>query len=425
MQEQAKNKRRPRGEGGIHQRADGLWVATVYVVGEDGERRQIRRTAKTKAEAIIKLRKLIQERDEGKLTLKSGKYTVAEWLSHWIEDIHRDNIRPSSRRDYKLAIRYVIPHIGKKRLDKLTAEDVRKMIRAIQKDSTRSAQKAHVALRRALDDAVSEEVLNRNVVRLVPVPKHVKKERGAYEQDVAKHILKTAIELDEKRDHGPYLASRWATAFLTGARQAEVLGLEWKRVDLKAGIIDISWQLRREQQTHGCGKPDADGSYPCGKKRVGFCPDRHWDLGPGFEYRECHRSLLWMRPKTLRGERYVPIVPALLETLKVYKRERVGEYNPHGLLWHHDDGRPVSQEEDNRAWNDLIAACGITKKRGEVVLHEARNTAATQLLEAGVDVKVIQGILGHASILTTRDYQRVGVEFAKTAISNLGELLPS
>lgn len=423
----AKNKRRTKGDGGIHQRSDGYFIATVYVPGMDGERHQIRRAAKTETGAAIKLQQLRTDVANGKITAgPKSKYTVAEWLEKWITEIHRSEVVQSTWRDYRLAIRaYINPHIGAMKLHNLTADHVRKMVRALQKKSTRSAQKAHTVLRRAVDDAVREEVVDRNVVRLVPNPKHVKKRRGAYEQDVAKLILKTAIELDEQREAPPYLASRWATAFLAGVRQGEALGLEWDRVDLEAGVIDISWQLQTMQQDHGCGVPDVNDVYPCGKKRPGFCPARRWNLEPGFEYRKCHRSLLWTRPKTNAGSRYVPIEPALWEMLKVYRRLRAADFNPHNLVWHHADGRPISQKEDNAAWNELIAACGITKARGEVVLHEARNTAATQLMENGVDVKVIQGILGHAHILTTQDYQRVNLEFARTAIGSLGALFPS
>lgn len=431
MQGVALKMRRSRGEGGVHKRAsDGLWIATVTVTGRDGKLRQIRRASKTKAGAIEKLRVLLEERGSGKLVAGTKQFTVEEWLHKWITEIHL-NLAPTTKRDYESVIRnYIAPHVGKRKLNKLKPDHVRSMLKALQKEhSSRAAQKAHVVLRRALDDAVRDEEVARNVVRIVPRPGHVKKQRGAYSVDTAHLILRTAVELDAARAHGPYLATRWLTAFQTGARQAEVIGLEWDRVDLGAGVIDISWQLKQQQYAHGCGEPKFNpklkrDEYPCGRVRVGYCPDRYWDFQPGYEYRDCHKSMVWVRPKTNAGQRYVPMTPALWEALKVYRRERAGDHNPHNLVWHFPDGRPLSQKADNTAWNALLAAAGIEKQPGEFVLHEARNTAATQLLEAGVDAKVIQGILGHANILTTREYQRVGVEFSRSAIAGLSALAP-
>jgi integrase len=51
----------------------------------------------------------------------------------------------------------------------------------------------------------------------------------------------------------------------------------------------------------------------------------------------------------------------------------------------------------------LQAAAGVGHPSGRYyVLHEARNTTATLLLELGVDPRVVQAILGHSSITTSR-----------------------
>ncbi|SKG79004.1 integrase [Mycobacteroides abscessus subsp. bolletii] len=415
-----KNKRRDKGLGGLYVDAKGYHVAYVYVTDENGKRRQIRRAAKTERLAKEKLRDLLVAQTKGELNPRSSdRYTVAEWLRKWTDEIHKDRVKPESLRDYRSTIRnYITPYIGTHRLDKLTADHVRKMVRSNQKEhSPRSAQKAYVVLNRAVADAVKEEVVPKNVVALVHKPGYTARERGAYDQLTAKKMLAVAAELDERRSFGPYLASRWAFAFLTGARQAECLGMEWDRVYLDEGVLDVSWQLQNHTKVHGCGGT-------CDMGGPAWCPQAKWDFPAGYEYRECHRSLVWTRPKSVTSERFVPMTEALVEILKVYKQEQAGRHNPHNLLWHHDDGRPVSQRDDNRAWNELVAACGITKKRGEVLLHEARNTAATQLMEDGVDARAIQEFLGHAHILTTRHYQKVDMGFLRKSVAGLDALVP-
>ncbi|NGX06403.1 MULTISPECIES: tyrosine-type recombinase/integrase [Mycobacteroides] len=415
-----KNKRRDKGDGGLYIDGKGYHVAYVYVTDANGKRRQIRRAAKTETLAKQKLRDLLVDQANGKLAPPTGdRHTVASWLRKWTDEIYKDEVKPKTMRGYRSTIRnYINPYIGTHRLDKLTADQVRKMIRCNHRDhSERSAQKAYVLLNQVLDAAMKEEVVPKNVAALVHKPGYTAKERGAYSSETSKLMLTTAAALDEGRTVGPYLASRWAFAFLTGMRQAECLGMEWDRVYLDDELLDVSWQLQSHTKVHGCGGT-------CDMGGPAWCPQAKWDFPAGFEYRECHRSLVWTRPKSVKSERFVPMTPALVETLKVYKRQQEGRDNPHNLLWHHDDGRPISQRDDNHAWNDLVKACGITKERGEVVLHEARNTAATQLMEDGVDVKVIQQILGHASILTTRNYQKVDLEFSRKAIAGLDALVP-
>lgn len=415
-----KNKRRKKGDGGLYLDTKGRHVAYVYVFDKNGKRRQVRRAAKTENLARQKLRDLQVAKAKGELAPRvADRHTVAGWLEKWVEEIHKDNVKPGTLRDYRSTItNYINPYIGTYQLAKLTADHVRKMVRSNQKEhSPRSAQKAYVLLNRALADAVKEEVATKNVAALVHKPGYTAKERGKYSPDTARMMLTVAAEMDDKRTCGPYLASRWAFAFLTGQRQAECLGMEWDRIDLDEGVADVSWQLQSHTKVHGCGGT-------CGKGGPAWCPQAEWDFPADYEHRKCHRSLVWTKPKSKKSDRFVPLTPANIEILKVYKKQQEGRYNPHNLLWHHDDGRPVSQRDDNRAWNELVSACGITKEPGEVLLHEVRNTAATQLMEDGVDAKAIQEFLGHAHILTTRDYQKVDMDFLRKSVAGLDALVP-
>ncbi|WZB38326.1 tyrosine integrase [Mycobacterium phage Bazzle] len=430
--EPKKNKRRARGDGGLYEDAKGLHVGIVWITGPDGKPKQKRVASKSKAVAAAKLNKLRADVLAGKVGTTPGKVrTVGEWLDYWLT-VKKREVRPKSYKSYESTVRlYLKPHIGHIRLDKLTVAQVRSMLSALQDGSgdttasTRNAEKAYQALNNALKQAVNESAIPRNVCDAIKKPKHRKQQRGAFEKNAAVHILRTAAKRDDEDDpKRPKLASRWAAAFMTGARQAELIGLEWDRVDIKNGVLDISWQLQRLSYEHGCGELK-DGKYPCGKVRVGYCPEKKFVPPPGFEYRPCHRSLFWTRPKTYSGERIVPMAPLLAESLKVHSRLDT-DPNPYGLVWHHRDGRPLSQEDDNEQWNMLMAAAGIEKRPRQVVLHEARNTTATMLLESGIDARVIQQILGHASILQTREYQRVSLELGKSAVSNAFDaLLPS
>jgi integrase len=407
--------RRTKGDGGLYQRADGVWIGRVELPpGRDGKRRQRTVSSRSFDTAAARLRKLRADVDDGRIAV-TGNTTVSKWLDRWITEIHAQRIRPTTLRDYQMVIEHHInPTLGTKRLDKLTLDHIRQMHRVI--GPRRAAEKAHVILQRALKDAVREGMITRNVAELVDKPRYNKTKRTSLSVDLAKRIIGTGFASRDKSE-----ATRWAAAFLTGCRQGELLGLEWDRVDLEHGVMEVSWQLQQLDQAHGCGEP-VDDKYPCGRERPGWCPQAHWDLPPGFDYRECHRSLVWTLPKTAAGARLVPIIPDLLAKLRELHTDQ--GVNPHGLVWHYPDGRPIGPREDYKAWKALLVDAKVIKPKGETLpLHVARHTTATLLRASGVDEQTRMEILGHATVDSQRVYAHGDRQRHLSAMTNLNQLL--
>jgi integrase len=409
-------KRRGAGDGGLYKRSDGMWVGRVDVPpGPDGKRRVKSVYSKDRAIAAEKLRKLQTDIADGTV-ITAPVSTVEGWLDYWLSNVHRTNIKPGTREDYARIVRnHINPRIGSKRLDKLTSEDVLAMQQGISQTSTRTAQIAHHILNRSLNDAVAWERATRNPAAVVPTPTHRKEKRDPFTVAQAKAITAAAAEIDAEGT-GPVLATRWVAAFLTGARKGELLGLTWNRVDVDEATIDLEWQLQQLPQKHGC-----DGI--CGKKRAAYCSQAEFDVDPGDEFMLCHKGLVWTRPKSAAGKRLVPLAGDLPRRLQEHHQATADQPNPHNLVWHHRDGRPISHKDDHDLWQGLLVRAGIREADGATIdQHRTRNTTATILLDAGVDAHIIKTVIGHSDVAVTRGYQSVDLTLARRAFENLSVL---
>lgn len=405
-------KRRAAGEGGLFQRADGMWIGSMEITTYDGLRKQKRVYGASRKVCKAKLDELKKKIDDG-LVILTGTTTVASWLDHWLK-IKKAKVSQSTYSFYEEAARLHIPaDVKKVRLSDLTAQHIYHVIELA--NTTRNAQRVHLVLNMALQKAVDDGVIARNVCASVEKPGHTKTEQDTLTVEQAKTVIRIAIANQESPEFtGPLLATRWAAALWTGARPAELRGLEWDRVNLDDGVMDLSWQLKQMKKTHGCGTP-VDGKYPCGKQRVSFCPGAHWDIAADIEYRECHGSLLWTRPKTAAGKRIVPIVEPLQEMLKLH-RQATG---PTGLVWRHRDGRPIGEKQEWTLWRNLLESADLP----HVDQYATRHTTATILDELKVPMDVRMQIMGHSSKVAARMYIHVDQTRTRAALENLAQVL--
>ena len=119
-------KRRANGEGSIRKRKDGRWEGR-YTAGYDENGKRIMKNVlgKTQAEVKTKLREA-STRAETVQTVLSDKYTLAQWLRHWLDEYGQVYLRPSSQVNYEGFLKNQITSdsIGKMKLQKLTEHDL-------------------------------------------------------------------------------------------------------------------------------------------------------------------------------------------------------------------------------------------------------------------------------------------------------------
>jgi len=128
------------------------------------------------------------------------------------------------------------------------------------------------------------------------------------------------------------------------------------------------------------------------------------------------RMVIHVRQGKGRKDRYVMLSERLLAILRSYwKRTRPASW----LFPGPDPSKPITVRSLQRACRDAAQAAGLDKK---VTVHTLRHCFATHLLEQGVDIRVIQDLLGHRQITSTTRYARVAINTIRQVQSPLDQL---
>src|SRR5260370_24622551 len=159
---------RGRGEGSIYQRKDGRWAASITL--ESRKRKTFHGKARREGEQNLKI--ALHEQQQGTLTT-GAKQTVKAYLEHWMEDVHKPNIRLSSYRKYGVLLnKHILPAIGHLQLQKLTAQQVQAFYACKLKEglSVSMVRGMHALLHKALDQAVRWKIISVNVCDAISIP---------------------------------------------------------------------------------------------------------------------------------------------------------------------------------------------------------------------------------------------------------------
>lgn len=373
--------RRLNGEGTVSQRQDGRWEAAAYVPIADGTRRRVRQYARTKAEASQKLRELLRNVDLG-IPVATRSWRLDEYMTHWLEHTVKPDRRPKTYQGYESMVRlHITPALGKKRLGALTASEVRAFLSTMTasgKFSPRMVQLAHAVLRNALEQAVREEVIPRNVAKLVRPPAPRYRIGRGLSAEQARKLLEAA------RDDR--FSALYVLALYVGLRRGELLGLRWQDVDLDRGTLEVVQTLQR-----------IDG------------------------------ELRFVPPKTERSVRTVPLPGVCIRALREHRARQAEErlaagagWTDSGLVFATRHGTPVEPDNLRRSWHPLRKAIGQPDLR----FHDLRHTCVTLLLELGAPPHVVREIVGHSDIQVTMTiYAHASLDEKRRALSALDERL--
>jgi integrase len=116
---------RANGDGTVYQRKDGRWEAAGYVLAPGDTRKRIHVYGTTRKDALALLTEKVATSNRG-IPAPSAQGSVAAFLTYWLETVAVHRLRENTHTRYTACVRlYLGPGLGRKKLAKLTAKDVR------------------------------------------------------------------------------------------------------------------------------------------------------------------------------------------------------------------------------------------------------------------------------------------------------------
>ena len=133
----------------------------------------------------------------------------------------------------RVAENQIAPALGKRRISKLTAEEIDRFYRALAEAgySQSTIHQTHIVLRRVLESARRWRWISYNPARDAKPPRVPRLDPEPASPEAILKLIETAAETD------PELAACITVAVDTGARRGELCGLRWSRVDLDAAKV--------------------------------------------------------------------------------------------------------------------------------------------------------------------------------------------
>jgi len=284
------------------------------------------------------------------------------------------------------------PYLGHFEIAKLDADLIERWQNALIEGgyAPRSVLKARVVLSAIIKVARRRRLLRENPLDLIDTPStEPPAKRAISGQEVTR--LFRAIR-------GHRFETLLLAALLTGTRRGELLGWQWKNVDLDRGTVAIRMQVQRIARREG---------------------------------------LQILEPKSKAGMRIVPLPAMLVRRLADHRAQQASERDAavhDGRPWFNTDpetgdemfvfttttGTPIEPRNYNRAFKALVASAGLDP----LTPHELRHSMSTILMSLGVPPVVVSQLLGHADpSVTLRWYNHVIPESHRAAMDRLDDYM--
>jgi len=376
-------------KGNIRQRSKSSWEICLDVGRDPATGKRLRHFESVKGakrDAQKRLHELLLSVDQGSF-IKPKRITLGEWLGDWLTGYVKTNCSSRTLDGYQCIVRrHLIPNLGMIPLSQVQPQHIQQYYaRALSEPgsdekglSARSVLHIHRVLFQALNYAVKQGLLIRNPAQLVDPPRAKKSKMKTLTPQEVSMLLNVA----QDTRYYPIIH----TAVKTGLRQAELLGLRWRDLDLDLASLSVTQVLY---------------------KRRGIC-----------QFKE---------PKSEHSRRRLGLSPSLALFLREYRTERETECLLLGKLLSEDDlvfgkvdGTPMDPSTLTHNFARIARRASLPGTR----FHDLRHTFASLMLLAGIHPKIVSEALGHSSVAFTLDvYSHVVPGLQEAAGKRLDEVL--
>lgn len=357
----------------------GSWELRIHVGGDVYKSRTFRGSRK---EAQVALARLVTDEADHKVPLP-GQGTVGQLLEEWHAK-HPWKTQGSPELARQHLDRYLIPLLGSVPLSRLTHQHVDRLYSGLL-DGTlacrgpmakSTVRRLHATLHSALEWAVRKERLPLNPASKATAPVAPPAEIKAPDVAEVRYLIAAAR---------PELSVFVELAAATGRRRQDLLGLQWKDLDLDRGTLTFARRVVLTRAGLVIEALDKNGRGA----RIGLPPSAGRRL-------EAH--VLRLREKALT----------------------VGlSYGPRSWVFSHDGAQPWRPDATTRAFGSLVAACGLEG----VTLHTLRHFHITELLTAGVDVETVAKRVGDDPRTIYKTYSHFRPAADQAAAALIGDIL--
>jgi integrase len=370
-------------KGSIRLKGKQSWQIQIYTGnGPDGKHRRYFETVRgRKGDAQKRLNELLVSMEKG-ISVPVGRLTLAAHLQNWLDGYVRTNCSQRTTEGYRsIAENHVIPALGHIQLKQLQPQAIQAYYgTAVGKLTPRTVAKHHRLLSQALKYAVRQGCLGRNPCELVDPP--------SWKGKTMRTLTPAEVGIFLETAEGNYFYPVFYTAVSSGLRQAELLGLRWRDIDLDMLSISVSQVLYK-------------------RRGVG----------------------VFKEPKTAHSRRRVAMTPKLASYLREYRTERESLCRELGKSLALDDlvfpsigGRPLDPCVLSHNFTRIAKKAGLENVR----FHDLRHTFASIMFLLGAKPKVISEALGHASVAFTMDtYSHIIEGMQSEAMALLDGVLPA
>ena len=329
-----------------------LWRLDVRT----GGRTITRRGFKSKKEAQKAERAIRDEADKG-INLSGSRMVLSDYLDFWLDCGNSKDWTPRHKIRISNYMTHVKQHIGSVRLENLREYHVIKMRDLLRRQlAERTIKQTEIQLKAALQDAVKNRLISHNPIadlQTVSLRNAELKETEVFEPNEQIKLLEGAKKYAERTDNRWFMLVYLALG--TGLRRGELLGLQWKHIDLENEYLTVRQSLNRE----GLKAP---------KSKAGI---RTVYLGEE-DCRELHRYKLWTQ-----------------ETFLKYRKK----ISKNDFVFFSEDLTAMNDNVLRSRWNTIQKTAGLKIRN----FHTLRHTHASAMISVGMDVKTLQDRLGHAS----------------------------